>query len=104
VAIERKLMEVAQPHLLVALGGPPLIADLLHRRPLEERLMTLVDRLDRQVGLLPGQMEVVLAIDLLGEELRLTPVFVEVPDDRFLIDVLAGAAQAELGARRARRG
>jgi hypothetical protein len=81
-----------------------LIADLLHRRPLEERLMTLVDRLDRQVGLLPGQMEVVLAIDLLGEELRLAPVFVEVPDDRFLIDVLAGAAQAELGARRARRG
>ena len=48
----------------------------------EEPLVMLVDRLDRQVGLVPSQMEVVLAIDLLGEHLRLAPVFVEVPVQR----------------------
>jgi hypothetical protein len=80
------------------------LGDPLNGVAAEEPGVPVVDRLDVEIGLVPGPLQVVLAVDLLEEDLRLPPVFVEIPDDRFLIDVPAGAAQAKLGAARARSG
>jgi hypothetical protein len=114
MAVQRELVEVAQPSLLLtvikrvaltrALASPPGLAYPLDRLTGEERLVAGVDRLNLEVGLVTGEMQVVVPVDLLAEPLRVPPVFVEVPDGRLLIDVPAGAAQAELGAARGRSG
>jgi hypothetical protein len=62
MAAERKLVQVAQSSLLLALHRSPGLPDPLHRIPAEERLMALVDRLDLQLLLVAGEMQVVLAV------------------------------------------
>jgi hypothetical protein len=104
MTVERELMEVAEAVRFLTLRGLSRLPHALDGRPLEQGLMPLVDGFDLEVGLVPGEVQVVLAVDLRQEELRVPPVFIEIPDDRLLIDVPAEAAQAELGAARTRSG
>ena len=77
-------MQVAEPVLLLSLRAPPSPPRPARPLALEERLVPLVDRLDLEIGLVPGELQVVLAADLLEEELRVPPVFVEIPGQRRL--------------------
>jgi hypothetical protein len=80
MAVERELVQVAQPRPLLPLARPGAqLADPLDRVRLEQRLVPLVDRLHRQVRLVPRPLQVVLAVDLLQEPLGLAAVFVEIP-------------------------
>ena len=77
-------MQVPETVLFLTLRVPSRLPHLLDRSALEEGLMPLVDRFDLEVGLVPGEVQVVLAADLLQEELRVPPVFVEIPVQRRL--------------------
>ena len=89
VTVEGELVQVAEPRLLLiiteriglagALASPARLPDALDRLALEEASVPLVDRFHGQIGLVAGSLQVVLAVDLLEEDLRLAPVFVEIP-------------------------
>src|SRR5829696_5998573 len=82
MAVEGELMEVAQPRPVLVVCRAPGLTDAIDRLALEERFVSLVDRLDLQIGLVTGPLQVVLAVDLLEEALRVAPVLIEVPGHR----------------------
>ena len=77
-------MQIPQAVLFVALRLASGLRNPLDGCALEEGLMPLVDRFDFEVGLVPGEVQVVLAVDLLQEDLRVPPVFVQIPGQRRL--------------------
>ena len=77
-------MQIPKTVLFLAIRAASGLRHPLDRCALEEGLMPLVDRFDLEVGLVPGEVQVVLAVDLLQEDLRVPPVFVEIPGQRRL--------------------
>jgi hypothetical protein len=78
----RVLVRIKRVALARALASAPGVGDSVDRIAVEQPLVPPVDLLDREVGLVPGEVQVLLAVDLLQEELRLLPVFIEVPGQR----------------------
>ena len=78
VALEREREQVADPPCLLATGRPRHVAEVLDGVAREQLRVALVDRLDLELALAAGEVEVVLAVDLLGELLGRAAVAVEV--------------------------
>jgi hypothetical protein len=69
VALERELMEVAEPATELAGRRPADLPDPLDRLAIEQVSIALIDRLHLELALVAGEMEVVLAVELLDEAL-----------------------------------
>src|SRR5207247_237052 len=76
-AVEREVQEVAAAAALVAVGRSGRVPKLGNGVGSEQVRVAVVDRLDLELGLVPSEMEVVLAAQLRAELLRALAIALE---------------------------